>query len=56
MMMMTTMTLTFLMGQLRPQMVVTTMGLDPIIQFLQLVILLGHEFEGFRNFRLFKGA
>jgi hypothetical protein len=51
MMMMMTMTPTFLMKQFRPQMIVTTMSLDPNIQILPLVILLGHESQGFHNHR-----
>jgi hypothetical protein len=42
-MMMMTMTLTFLMRQLRPQMIVTTMSFDPNIQNLPLIILLGES-------------
>jgi hypothetical protein len=49
MMMMMTMTSTFLMKQLRPQMIVTTMSLDPNIQILPLVIFLGHKSQGFHN-------
>jgi hypothetical protein len=43
------MTLTFLMKQLRPQMIVTTMNLNPNIQILPLVILLGHKSQGLHN-------
>jgi hypothetical protein len=50
-MMMMTMTPTFLMKQLRPQMIVTTMSLDPNIQILPLVILVGHESQGLHNHR-----
>jgi hypothetical protein len=49
MMMMMMMTLTFLMGQLRPKMVMTTMSLDPNIQILQVVIILGHESQELHN-------
>jgi hypothetical protein len=43
MMMMMTITLTFLMKQLRPQMILTTTSFDPNIQILPLMILLSHE-------------
>jgi hypothetical protein len=36
-------TRTFLMRPLRPQMIVITMNLNPNIQILPLVILLGHK-------------
>jgi hypothetical protein len=55
-MMMMTITLNFLMRQLRPQMTMSIMNLDPKIQFLQFVILQGHKSQEFHNFRLFKGA
>jgi len=51
-MMMITMTLTFLMRQLRPQMIMTTMNFDPKIQNLPLVILLGHKSQGLHNYRV----
>jgi hypothetical protein len=35
-------------------MIVTTMNLNPKIQILQLVILLGHESQMLHNLRLFK--
>jgi len=43
MMMMMTMTPTFFMKQLKPQLKVTTMNLDPNIQLFPLIILLGHK-------------
>jgi hypothetical protein len=46
-MMMMTMTPIVLMRQLKPKMIVTTMSLDPNIQILPLVIILGHEYKGF---------
>jgi hypothetical protein len=49
MMMMITMMLTFPMRQLRPQMIVITKSLDPKIQFLPLIIFLGHESQGLLN-------
>jgi hypothetical protein len=52
-MMMITMTLTFLMKQLRSQMIVTTMSLDPNIQNLPLIILLGHKSQGLHNYRVY---
>jgi hypothetical protein len=48
-MMLMIMTLTFFMGQLRPEMIVTTVNLDPNIQVLQLVIILGHKSKELHN-------
>jgi hypothetical protein len=42
---------TFLMRQVRPQMIVMTMNLDFNIQILPLVILLDHESQGLHNHR-----
>jgi hypothetical protein len=50
-MMMMMMTLTFLMKQLKPQMIMTTMSLEPNIQILPSVIFLGHESQGLHNHR-----
>ncbi len=50
-MMMMIMTLTFMMKQLKPQMIMTTMSLDPNIQILPLVIFLGHESQRLHNHR-----
>jgi hypothetical protein len=51
MMMMMTMTPSFLMKQLRPQMIVTTVSLDPNIQILPLIIFLRYKSQGFHNHR-----
>jgi hypothetical protein len=51
MMMMMTMTRTFLMKQLMPQMIMTTMNYDPNIQILPLIILLGHKSQRLHNHR-----
>jgi hypothetical protein len=49
MMMMMIMTPTFLTGELRLEMIVITMSLDPNIQIQQLVIILGHESQKLHN-------
>jgi hypothetical protein len=51
MMMMMTMTLTFMMRQLKPKMIVTIMSFDPNIQILGLVAILGHESQKLHNHR-----
>jgi hypothetical protein len=44
-----TMTSTFFMRQLRPQIIVITMSLNPKIQIMPMVILLGHESQRLHN-------
>jgi hypothetical protein len=52
MMMTMTMTPTFIMiNQLRSQMIMTTMSLDPNIKILPLIILLSHESQQLHNHR-----
>jgi hypothetical protein len=50
-MMMMTMTPTFFMKQLKPQLIVTTMNLDLNIQIFPLIIFLGHESQRLHNHR-----
>jgi hypothetical protein len=47
---------TFLIRQLRPRMTMTIVNLDPKIQILLVIILLGHESQRLHNLRLFKGT
>jgi hypothetical protein len=52
-MMMMTMTLAFMMRQLKPQMIVTSMNIDHNIQIISLIIFLDHKSQGLHNHKHF---